>query len=186
MDQQIPSRALRHNMQNVFPTDQHGFTLVEFMVYTALAGLVFGLMLGVYLNVFNVYAKSYVAAEVNQNARFAMDVMAGRIRNAESINSPSAGSTSSSLSLEMATSALDPTVFDLSSGVLRIKEGASATVDLTSSEVTVSALTFSNLSYTDTPGTIRIEMTVEFVNTGGTHQYDFARTYYETVNIREK
>ncbi len=93
---------------------------------------------------------------------------------------------SSSLSLKMADAAKNPTLFYLSGGALWMQEGISAAVPLTSSEVTVTALQFTNMSYANTPGTVRIQMTVAATNPQNRQEYSFEKTFYTTANIRKK
>lgn len=93
---------------------------------------------------------------------------------------------SSSLSLKMADAAKNPTLFYLSGGALWMQEGVAAAVPLTSSEVTVTALLFTNVSYPNTPGTIRIQMTVASTNPENRQEYNFVKTLYTTANIRKK
>lgn len=91
---------------------------------------------------------------------------------------PPAAGTSSTFSLKMADAAKNPTLFYLSGGALWMQEGTSAAVRLTSSEVTVTVLQFTNVSYASTPGTVRIKMTVQSNN--------FEKTFYTTTNVRKK
>lgn len=62
--------------------DQRGVTLVELMIAVAIMGIVLG---GIY-NTFQAQEKAYVVqqqvAEMNQNARIAMEIMSNHIRNA--------------------------------------------------------------------------------------------------------
>jgi len=163
-----------------------GFTLIEFILYIGLVGIILTVTGAIGLNVLSGKAKLGTIEEVSQNARFTMERMSEIIRNAETINSPATSTSASTLSLKMASPALDPTVFDLSSGALRIKEGSGSATSITSSEVNVSNLNFSNISYSDTPGTVRIEMTINLVNPDDMPEYNFEQTFYTTANIRKK
>lgn len=163
-----------------------GFTLLEFLLYISLVGIILLVAGAIGLNVLFGKAKLGAIEEVSQNARFTIEKIADRVRNAEAINSPAQGASASTLSLQMANAGQNPTVFDLSGGVARIKEGAGATTDLTSNEVTVTALQFSNISYTDTPGTVRIQMTIKLTNPENRQEYNFEKTFYTTANIRKK
>lgn len=180
MGQLTLPRASVHNMNN------KGFTLFESMLYIAISALVLLAVFSIGLEVTLGKAKLKAMEEVSQNARVALETMSDTIRNAEAINSPTAGSSASSLSLQMVTGSENPSVFDLSSGIVRITEGVGSAVNLTTDEVNITALTFQNLSYTDTPGTVRISMTIEYTNPGGYHNFEFEKTYYTTVNIYEK
>jgi len=165
---------------------QRGFTLLEFLLYIGLVGIILTVSGAIGLNVLFGKAKLMSIEEVSQNTRFTIEKIANRVRNAEAINSPSQGTFASTLSLQMMDPSKNPTVFDLSGGVVRIKEGTGSTVDLTSSEVTVTTLQFSNISYLNTPGTVRIQMTIKLVNVENRQEYKFEKTFYTTANIRKK
>lgn len=90
-------------------------------------------------------AKVATVLEVNQNARFAVEKMVSTIRNSKDATSPSDGTSGSSLTLTMPSAAVSPTVFQVTNGVLTMKQGAGAAVPLTSAGVKVASLTFTNL-----------------------------------------
>jgi len=162
-----------------------GFTLIEFLLYITIVATVVLIAGGIGLNVLLGKAKLSALQEVSQNARFSIEKIAYEVRNAEAINSPAPGLASSTLSLQMAVAGVNPTVFDLSNGVLRIQEGTSDAINLTSSEVTVSSVQFLNVSYSGTPGTVRVEMTVTFTNPDNRQEYTVEQTFYTTANVRE-
>lgn len=56
--------------------------------------------------------------------------------------------------------------------------------DLINSRVTVSNLTFSNLSRPGTPGTVRIQFTLTHINPEGRQEYNFSKTFYDTATLR--
>ena len=127
-----------------------GYTIVELIIYIALIGtLVSGIVL-YSLSVTSARNKNYVAQEVQANGRFVLDVIGQRIRAATGVN---AGSSTFDfdpgvLSLSMSDSGKDPTIIDLTAndGQLQITEGVSSAVSLTSDEVKVTNLVFTNKS----------------------------------------
>lgn len=89
-----------------------------------------------------------------------VSIISKTIREAQSVNQPSWGESGSVLSLEMADSNKNPTIFQVNNGTIKIKEGASDEVSITSNLVTATGLIFSNKSYFNTPGTVRAEFTL--------------------------
>ncbi|PCI19707.1 hypothetical protein COB64_03275 [Candidatus Wolfebacteria bacterium] len=162
-----------------------GFTLLEFLIYIGLVSIILIVFGAIALNVFSSEAKLSAIEEVSQNARFTMEKIATSVRNAEVINNPDQDMSASSLSLQMADTVQNPTIFNLLDGVVTITEGIGSPVNVTSSEVNVSELIFSNLSYSATPGTVRIQMTVKLVNPDNRQEYKVERTYFTTANIRK-
>lgn len=161
-----------------------GFTLMELLLYISISGIIF---LGVSVLLFLVLQsriKNQTVAEVEQQGVQVMQLITQTVRNAENINSPASGSSASSFSLDVVPSSDDPTVFDLSSGVIRIVEGAGPSIPITSSSVTGSNLTFENLSRPGTPGVIRIQFTLTRVNVTGRNEYDYSKTFYGSASLR--
>lgn len=163
-----------------------GFTLLEFLIYLGLISLVLTMAGAVALNIMFRKAKLTAIKEVSQNARLVSGRVSAIARNAQSIISPAAGNNTSVLSLQMADTAKDPTVIDLSNGAVRIKEGLGNAVNLTSGQVEITNLDFSNISYFQTPGTVRMQIVIKFVNPSGRSEYDWSMPFFTTVNIRKK
>lgn len=163
-----------------------GFTLVELLLYIALVSFIV-LTLSVFFSmILSSRVKNQTIAEIEQQGTQVMQNVIQSIRNAESINSPSQGASAAALSLRSLTGSLDPTVFDLSGGAIRIKEGSGSEINLTSPRVVASGLDFYNLSRDNSPGAIRIAFTLTFLNPDGQNDYDYTKTFYGTANIRTK
>lgn len=164
---------------------QKGFTLIEFIIYGTLVTIIIGVIVLTSVNVMGARARITAREEVSHNARFALDKIMYEIRRAESITSPEPGLSASSLGLVDGEG--DSRVFNLDSEgkVLQMTIGSGTPVSLTSESVVLSNLQFTNVSYEDTPGTIRIEMTVAFANPLERPEWNFARTFYSTENVRK-
>jgi len=160
-----------------------GFTLIELLLYTAIISLVLVSVTGFFWNIAsgNIKEKSY--QEVQQNGRFAMTKITQEIKKAIGINNPVPSSSANSLSLVMSEPNLNPTIFDVSGGKLRITQGALAPIELTTDQVVVSNLQFTNLSYLNTPGTLRVEMTLENLNPSGKTEYQASLDLKTTVSL---
>ncbi len=161
-----------------------GFTLVEFIIYitilttilVSITGFLWLVVLG------NIKETSY--QEIQQNGRFAMTKITQEIKKATGVNHPLPGNPpSDSLSLFIADPNLNPTIFDVVDGKLRITQGTNTPFELTSDQVIVSNLQFTNLSYSDTPGIIRIEMTVDHVNPGNRGEYQASIDLTSSISL---
>jgi hypothetical protein len=149
-----------------------GFTLIEFLLYLGIFVIVLVLTSGFLWNMIFGNIKVSAYQEVQQNGSFALTKLTQEVKKALAINSPLPGTTSNSLSLAMASSTLDPTIFDVAGGQLRISSGSPPDFQyLTSYQVVVTDLQFTNLSYQDKPGTVRIEMTLEYLNPDDRNEY---------------
>lgn len=163
---------------------QSGFTLVELVLYISITSVMI-LVISVFLStLLESRIKNKTIAEVESQGARVMQLITQTARNAEAITSPALGASASSLTLDVVTVASDPAIFDLSSGVIRIKEGTGLAVALTNSRITASGLSFSNLSRASTPGTIRMTFTLSHVNTSGRNEYEYTKTFYGSASLR--
>lgn len=166
-------------------TAQPGFTLVELLLYVSIAAIIL-LITSLFLStLLESRIKNQTIAEVDQQGIAVMQLITQTARNAEAITSPAVGASASTLTLDVVTAPSDPTIFDLSSGVIRITEGVGSATALTNSHVTASAVTFRNLSRTGTPGTIRIQFTITYVNPSGRNEYNYSKTFIGSASLRQ-
>ena len=164
-----------------------GVTLLEMLVYITLVSILVLAFVGFALDVIGTAQKARVKQEVQQNARFAMARMIYEIRSANGLNTGSStfGSHPGVLSLATSTPVTNPTVFDVSNGRLRIKQGASAAQDLTSSKLTVSNLVFTNRSVSGRTSNVKIELTIEHPNPENIEIFDVAVSLKGSAVIRK-
>ena len=159
------------------------FTLIEFLIYTAILAAVLVLATGFLWNIIFGSIKEASYQEVQANSRFALIKITQEIKRATAVNNPSPGSSSNTLSLAMNNPAFNPTVFDIINGKLRIIMGGNGPYDLTSDQIVVNNLQFTNLSYPDTPGIIRIEMNVSYINPGNKLEYQASINLNSSVSL---
>lgn len=124
-------------------------------------------------------------SEVEVQGLQIMHSLTQTIRNAESINSPSTGANSPNLSLNTIISGNNPTVFDIGSGAIRIKEGGSSAIPLSNYRVTASGLSFLNLSRSSTPGAIRISFTLASSVNNGKNEYVYTKNFVGSATLRQ-
>lgn len=163
---------------------QSGFTLIEMLLYIALSSIVLLALSQFFVLSLSIRAKAQSVAEVEQQGSLALKTMTQIIRNASAITVPTAGAASSSLTITVPTGVKSPTIFDLSGGVLRIKEGAGSPINLTDSRVAVTNLVFSNLSVTADHGTVRIQFTLSRINASSTNEYNYTQNFSGTATLR--
>jgi len=162
-----------------------GYTLIELLMYISIVGT---LLTGAALfmsTMTEARVKNQSISEVNEQGMMVMEHMTRIIRNADSITAPAAGSSANQLTLAVPTGSLSPTVLNLSTNTLQIKEGTTAAaVALTNSKVQVTSLSFKNVTRTSTPGAIQITMTLARVNTLNRNEYDYQKTFVTTAALR--
>lgn len=174
-----------HNMSIQALKMNKGFTLVEMMIYVSIATILVSLVLLFLVTLRTARVKSETINEVEQQGFQAMHQILYSIRNAEGLNSPAIGTSANSLSLNAIGTINDPTVYDVQSNVLKIREGASAAVSLTNDFVIISDVLFTNVTRSGTRGTIRVQFTITRDNPTGRNEYSYSRTFYGTAGIRQ-
>lgn len=162
-----------------------GFTLLELLLYVSIAGIILGGVSVFLASLVQARIKNQTIAEVDQQGEQVLRLMTQTVRNADTINSPAQGGVGASLSVNTYTGALNPTVFDISGGFMRITEGAAAPIQLTNARVTVSNMSIQNLTRTGTPGSVRFMFTVSGVNTGGRQEYSYQKTFLGSASLRQ-
>ncbi len=144
--------------------NKKGFTLIEAVVYTAVVSM---LLLGIssfLLIVLKTRAQTSMINEVEGQGVQAMQQITQTVRNASAITTPTQGNNGGTLTV-------DSNTFDLNGSILEMDS-----VGLTSSEVVVSGLNFDNMSFTDTPGIVKIEFTITKDN--------YSKTFYDSASLR--
>lgn len=163
---------------------QAGFTLVELLLYLAVTSIIITSVSGFFITMLQARVKFQVMSEVEQQGAQVMQQMTQTVRNGLTITSPTTGVTGTSLTVTVPTGALSPTVFDLTSGVIRETEGVGAAQPLTNSRVTASGLSVQNLTRPTTQGVVRIQFVITSVNGSGRNEFSYSKTFRGTANLR--
>jgi prepilin-type N-terminal cleavage/methylation domain-containing protein len=166
-----------------------GFTLIETLIYIALIGVVLSGFIVFSFSIGDARNKTYVVQEVQANARVALNLITQKILAANGVNAGSStfGSDPGVLSLSMSEAGNNPTVISLNAndGQLQIKEGSADAVVITSDEVKVMNLVFTNLSGTNEKENIKVELTIDFNNQGTDIDFDYTQSWETALNIRQ-
>lgn len=163
---------------------KHGFTLVELLLYLSIAATLILVIAIFWQSLLEARVKNQAVSEVGEQGRAVEQFIAQTIRNAEGINAPSQGASAATSSINVVTAANDPTIFDSSNGALRIQEGANSPISLTNSRVTISNLSFYNLTRTGTPGVMRVIFTLNYVNPTNRNEYEYSKTFRVSAALR--
>lgn len=121
---------------------RNAFTLIEMLIATAIFAVVAVAFVGILYVVTKVQVNSSSSAIVDQESQFLSQKLQYYIQAASLINIPTSTPTST-LTLYMASSSLDPTVITLASGTVYLEQPAGGLMQaLTSNNVSVSNLSF--------------------------------------------
>ncbi len=162
-----------------------GFTLIELIIYSAIICL---LLVGSSIFAWQIIQgniKISTYREVEQNINFAMEKITFAIRNSSKIVQPNTpGESSSLLELNMQDPFKTPTRIEVSNQKLIIKEGGNGPYSLTSDLVKVTNLKFTNLSYKDTSGILKIELVIESESLAKKREYEAKVNLENSVSLR--
>lgn len=165
-----------------------GFTLIEMLIYTALAGIFLSGVTYFAIGLLNGQAKTLVEQEVNDNLRNTMRRIEFEIRNAQDINTL----TTSNLCLKMSNATYNPTRIYLSGGKVRLAWGGgssnctSMTNDqqLTSNSVIVNSITFYNFGNGTTTKNISFNLDVSYNSSSGGQVWEKNQNYTTNAELR--
>lgn len=162
-------------------------TLVETVVYTAILAIMATSFLTMSINMMSLRTKSTSQEEVASNLRFISQKINYEIRNAVAISA----TTASSITLTMADSARNPTIFSLSSGDIRMGFGSSGSCPtsspcvLNSSRINISAFTVTNLSSGNSLAqNVRYTLTGNFINNTGRADFAANGSITDSIELR--
>lgn len=155
-----------------------GTTLVEILLYTGIVALVSVIIIDFGQIMISQNARTRVAREVDSNAQIILNQVERVIESAQTITSPVAGATGSSLTLNLNDSGRSPTSFALNGTNLQLTQGSAipATV-LNSKRLIVKDLGFTTIS----PSAVKISIT--FSSVGNLALRAFTRSYSTTFRI---
>jgi hypothetical protein len=161
-----------------------GFTLIETLLYLAIASsIILGVSLCLVL-VLQSRIKYQAITEVEQQGIFAMQVITDALRNADVINTPFPGATSSQLSINIPASPNNPVVFYESGGILKETVGNGSPIDLVSPSVTVSKIEFADFPGGFGPGAVRVKLTLNYNNISTRNEYAYQADFYNFISLR--
>ena len=166
-----------------------GFTLVETIIFIGIISIVLVAFVRFVLSISTAREKNFVVAEVQDQARHAMDVLGQRIRLADSILTASStfDVDPSVLALTMTSSTINPTVFQLTAdnGILQITEGSGSAVSITGDNLRVTRFLVTDTTSSSPRGSAHVYLEVEYNNLSGDPRLDFSQEFQTTMGLRQ-
>jgi Tfp pilus assembly protein PilW len=173
-----------HSNKEMHHSKSDGFTLVELLLYISIGVLVIGAIVSFGWNLLYGRIRARTQQEVNQSMRFVAARLSYEIRNATA----AADISSSSITFLSSDEQHSPLLIDLSDNRIRLGAGSggecpfSAPCPLTSSQVQVSELSFTNLS-SDSAST-NIGFSFSLFSADGRAEYRYDQTYSAAAELR--
>lgn len=163
---------------------QKGFTLIETFLYLAISVVMVVLIGSVGINVLATLASVHAEEELQYNSQFIIEKIRTIVNDAETIDIPISGATSSTLSLTMSDPAKNPTVIDVVDGRFRMQEGSDTPQFFSGQNIVVSAVTFSNVTYTGSDGAVRVSFDLNVQNSNTKPSSHAITTIVTTINVQ--
>lgn len=160
-----------------------GLTLMETLMYIAIIGILIVGLMSFSWTIANNRNKAYVSQEVQANVRMVTNLIKQKVRQADTVISPTSSNSADSLVLDMPSPDNDIT-FSVSNGTLQLIELGSPT-NITSDRVVVSDLNFVNLSASGERDSIRITMTISYNGSPGDKIFNYSQDIQTAVSVLE-
>lgn len=155
-----------------------GFSLIEILIYTALIGIAGSFLSGTLVSILKLQNQQDASAQVNQQINFVLQNVQKAVRDSSLIDMEG-NTTSSTLTLRMADSALDPTLIYLSGTTIYLKKGAADPLALTTTDVNADQLQFIKVS--SSPGHDSVTVTISVSYNTQNSQKSFSKTITSAV-----
>lgn len=157
--------------------NKKGFTLIEAILYIGFVAILLPVAAYFLFFVLQIQLKNESVLVVEQEGQKVMQLVTQMIRNADKINNPLLGDSTSTLSLTVFSgSSTSVVIINFVSNTIRLTDGTSTAVALNSSAVTPSGLLFSNTSRGGTPGSVKIQFTLV--------KDLYSKIFYESASLR--
>lgn len=161
------------------------FTLVEILLYIALASVVIFTISTLLSSILQAKEKTKAIYEVEFQGENLVSQISQALRNARDVNTPIIGTSAETLSLAADSPADNPIIFSLNNQSILIKEGAGNEIPLTSSQVAITSLSFQNISQGATyPDDIKIQFTLKFNSQDNRYEHNYEKTFTSSINLR--
>lgn len=135
-----------------------GFTLVEMLIYMGLLGILLIALTDLFVAILGVKLESESNSFIEQDGRYILARLSNDVSMASSISVPSSlGSSGSSLSLVINGSTY---IYTISAGNLQMVDNI-GTVNLNSSETSITNLNFQKIGNVGGKETVRMDLTLE-------------------------
>lgn len=168
-----------------------GFTLIELLLYLAIVSIVIVALVYFSIDATKAGIKSKVKQETVTNARYITERLNYELRNAIGINTATSNfgvnlATNSAYQLSIAaTSPNNPTIFKVNSGTLQVSQGGGAFTNITSSEVVITSLVFTNNTSADgNTKNISYVLTIGAIPVNNSQEYVDSITLRSTIELR--
>lgn len=163
--------------------NKKGFTLIEIIVYLGILAMIVTAFISFSLAVSNVKTKIYVTQAVNSAIRDSLELISQKVKVTEELALPLVGESDSNLALDMPAGDAD-IVFSLVDGVLYMGEDLNTPVAVTSDEVLISELVFSNISKKNSRDSVEVYIKANY-RYADSREFQYENEIKTTITTRK-
>ena len=153
------------------------------ILYIGIVSLIMVATVSLSISLMNLRIKERAMASIQSNETRILARLSDAMRHASLVNTGTSTFLTDPgvLSLQMVDSSVNPTIFSLTAdnGIFQVKEASGSNVPLTTSDVSVTNFTVTNLTSSSDTGIILVQMTIS-VSSSSTPLYAFSQSF-ETV-----
>jgi prepilin-type N-terminal cleavage/methylation domain-containing protein len=166
-------------------TLEKGFTLIEFLLYIALFGIIIMFIGGVAVNMLFGSEKMSSIDDVQYSTSFLIKNIRKDISDATAIIAPVQGTTSSELRLSAVDPADNPIIYALDSGHVTRQAGVSEAEVLTPSSVEITNLEFTASQVGVDAGPVVVTLLVRSTSSSLLADYAYEKSYTASISKRK-
>lgn len=156
---------------------KEGFSLIELVIYLGLTIILLGLLSSILFTILKVQQNQSSAFKLNSELNFIMNSIRTDVRQGTAISV-----TSSTLTVNTASSSTNPIIINSSNGTAYRKVGTNLAQALSSSQVTLDSLTFKEYSGTSTKA---VQILIVLTSNPDNPQIKETRSLQSTVSTLE-
>ena len=162
-----------------------GFTLLETLLFIGASSIIVLIIAGLLNLILVAQTKQTIISEIEETGTRALTIISTTVQDASSVASPTIGQSSTSLTLIRRAGVDTPTVLEIASSTLQLREGVQPASALHSSRIAPSQLAVVNFSpTTSTPGIVDIRFTLSSINPSSRPEYEYSRTFQSSFSLR--
>ncbi len=141
-----------------------GFTLIEILIYLALVSLITTIAIASVYPLIDNYYRNQARLDIEGEVNFLMRKINWALMGAYLINQPTAGSTSTTLSINKEGFSQNPIAFDVNNGDFRISLAGAGPIVLNNVNVKIEKAEFEHISQSGLPALVGIELSIKHSN----------------------
>jgi len=157
-----------------------GFTLIELLIYAAVFSVSAIFLVNILTAVTQTQVRQTSINEVNRQISFVSDTVQRLVRKSSLIDN-TAGEATSTLTLRMASSSVDPTIIytNASGTAIYLKQGTSTSIALTNDKVTVGGFSVTKFENPGSVSVVQVNLTLSYNTTN--QQAAISKTWQSAI-----